>query len=55
MRALYYLRQESAKVEKAKEKLQGPKVKVLKIIDLVCRCVCDYTEESSPIEMIFLN
>ncbi len=33
MRALYYFRQESAKVEKAKEKLQGPIVKVLTTID----------------------
>ncbi len=33
MRALYYFRQESAKVKKAKEELQGPMVKDLKIID----------------------
>ncbi len=33
MRALHYLRQESAKVEKAKEKLQGPIVKESMIID----------------------
>ncbi len=33
MRAMYYFRQESAKVEKAKEKLQVPIVKDLNIID----------------------
>ncbi len=33
MRALYYLRQESAKVGKVKEKLQGPIVEDSMIID----------------------